>query len=305
MSGPQPAGRFLALFLLPALLFHVALVAWPAVNALGYSLIRWDGFREAEYVGLANFEAVLAPGGLFRVALWHNVVLLVLGGGATLALALFFAALLHRRIRGAALFRVAFFFPNVIAAVAVALLWVLLYSVTDFGMVNGLLLAAESAVQAVGLPGLGFEVPVAFLDSRILIWAMAPMLAWMYTGFYMVLFLAAMQSIPEHYYEAADIEGAPPLAQFFRITLPMIREVLAVGVIFLMITIMKFFDPVWVMENQRPNRASHVMATVLYQKVFTEYNIGYGAAVAVLLFVIVFVATLVSLRLSRKEAVEF
>jgi len=157
----------------------------------------------------------------------------------------------------------------------------------------------------VGLPGLGFEVPVAFLDSRNLIWAMAPMLAWMYTGFYMVLFLAAMQSIPEHYYEAADIEGAPPLAQFFRITLPMIREVLAVGLIFLMITIMKFFDPVWVMENQRPNRASHVMATVLYQKVFTEYNIGYGAAVAVLLFLIVFVATLVSLRLSRKEAVEF
>ena len=225
---------------------------------------------------------------------------MVMGGSLTLALSLFFASVLHRRIRGATVFRVAFFFPNVISSVAIALLWVLLYSTTDFGVINALLGWLQNTV---GWPNV--DLPFPFVDSKYLIYAIVPMMVWTATGFYMVLFLAAMENIPETFYEAAKLDGAGSVAQFWHVTLPLIREVLTVGLVFLVIGSLKFFDAIWVMENQQPTKDSHVLATVLYQKVFTEYNVGYGSAVAVLLFVLVFAATLLTLKLSRKEALEY
>ena len=88
-------------------------------------------------------------------------------------------------------------------------------------------------------------------------------------------------------------------------TLPLIREVLTVGLVFLLIGCLKFFDAIWIMENQWPTKDSHVLATLLYQKVFSEYNVGYGSAIAVLLFILIFLSTLITLRLSRKEALEY
>lgn len=300
MNGAKARSWFIASFLAPALLLYLVFVVTPGVRALLYSLQHWNGLGEAEYAGLANFRAMFAEGGLFLTALWHNLILMVVGGGCTLLLALFFASLLHRRIMGAALFRVAFFFPNVLAAVAIALLWTLLYSTTSFGVFNALLGAVRDATD--------FELvklPFSFLDSKYLIFSMVPMVVWTATGFYMVLFLAAMQSIPETYYEAARIEGATSWQQFRFITLPLIRDVFSVAVVFLIISSLKFFDPVWVMENQQPQKESHVLATVLYQKVFSEYNVGHGAAVAVMLFVLIFGAALLSLRLNRAEGVEY
>ena len=302
MKGPDKT--FLAVFLGPALALFTVFVAWPAVRALIYSLQKWDGFREAEWVGFDNFRTLFGDS-LFRQALAHNGILMAAGGGITIALALFFASLLHRKIRGAGLFRVAFFFPNVISAVAIALLWLLLYSTSDFGLINGVLVGIRSVLGAVGIDVWEETLPFAFTDSQHLIYSLIPMMVWTATGFYMVLFLAAMQSIPEEYYEAAHLDGASPLSQFWHVTLPMIREVVVVGVVFIVISSAKFFDAVWVIENQYPTNDSHVLATVLYQKAFSEYNIGYAAAVAVVLFVIVFLLTLVTFRFSRKDALEY
>jgi len=159
--------------------------------------------------------------------------------------------------------------------------------------------------QWCGIDLIPVELPFAFLDSKHLIYSIIPMIVWSGTGFYMVLFLAAMEAIPESYYEVAKLEGASAFAQFRHITLPLIREVLAVGTVFLVIGSLKFFDAIWILENQWPTRDSHVLATLLYQKVFSEYNVGYGSAVAVLLFILVFAATFVTLKLSRREAVEY
>lgn len=291
---------FIASFLAPALILFTVFVAIPSVRALGYSLCRWDGLSQPLYIGLKNFVALFHDSGLFLTALKHNLFLMTAGGSLTLLLALFFAAVLHRRIHGAAIFRVAFFFPNVIASVAVALLWVLLYSTTDFGVINGILLHFKGI-----LASLGVSLPFPFVDSKYVIYAIVPMIVWTGTGFYMVLFLAAMENIPETYYEAATLDGASAFAQFRHITFPLIREVFTVGLVFLVIGSLKFFDAIWVMENQWPTKDSHVLATLLYQKVFSEYNVGYGSAVAVCLFVLVFLATLLTLRLSRKEALEY
>ncbi len=291
---------FIMTFIAPAFFLFTVFVAIPSVRALAYSLQKWDGLSEPEWVGFSNFVHMFSEGDLFIPALRHNLFLTVVGGALVMTLSLFFASVLHRRVRGANVFRVAFFFPNVISAVAIALLWMLLYSTTDFGVINGILRWAQ---QTFGWPGI--ELPFPFVNSRYLIYSIVPMMAWTFTGFYMILFLAAMENIPESLYEAAKLDGAGPFAQFRHITLPLIREVLTVGLVFLIITTLKYFDPVWVMENQRPTKDSHVMATVLYQKAFSEYNVGYGSAVAVLLFILVFASTFLTLRLSRKEALEY
>ncbi len=296
--------RFVALFLAPALFMFTVFVALPGVRALVYSLQKWDGLGEAEWAGLENFRTLFKDD-LFSAALGHNVILMVAGGGITLALSLLFAHLMHRGVRGASVFRVTFFFPNIVASVAVAALWVLLYSTNDFGAANAFLGLVQRGLGAIGIDFMKDQLPYAFLDTSRLIYALIPMIVWTAVGFYMVLFLAAMQSIPEELYEAATLDGATGRQQFFGITLPLIREVFVVGVVFFIISSAKFFDAVWVMENSYPTADSHVLATVLYQKVFTEYNIGYAAAVAVVLFVLVFIATLITLRWSRKEALEY
>ncbi len=296
--------RFLALFLAPALFMFTVFVALPGARALIYSLQKWDGLGEAEWAGLDNFQTLIRDP-LFFAALRHNAILMFAGGGITLALALLFAHLMHRGVRGASVFRVAFFFPNIVASVAVAALWVLLYSTNDFGAANALLGLVQRGLGAIGIDFMKDQLPYAFLDTSRLIYALVPMMVWTAVGFYMVLFLAAMQGIPEELYEAATLDGATGAQQFRHVTLPLIREVFVVGVVFFIISSAKFFDAVWVMENQYPTADSHVLATVLYQKTFAEYNVGYAAAVAVVLFALVFAATLITLRWSRKDALEY
>ena len=296
----QQRRLFIATFLAPAFLLFTVFVAWPSVRALAYSLQKWDGLTEPEWVGLKNFTTLFQQGDMFRLALWHNAIIMVCGGSATVLLALFFAALMHRRVRGANIFRVTFFFPNVLSSVAIALLWILLYSPSQFGVFNGILTKLDLAAY-----GLNIDVPVPFTGKSTLIYAIIPMMVWMAVGFYMVLFLAAMEGIPETFYEVARLEGASEFAQFIHITFPLIREVFVVGLVFLVIGTLKFFEPVWIMDNQWPSKDTHVLATLLYQRVFSEYRVGEGSAIAVILFLLVLVATLFTLRLSRKEALEY
>ncbi len=295
---------FLVVSLAPALIVFLGLVAVPGVRAFAYSLQKWDGFGERKWVGLANFETLFADP-LFYAALRHNAFLMAAAGAITISLALFFANVLHRGVRGAGVFRVAFFFPNVIASVAVATLWILIYSTGDFGVVNAFLQWLQRMLDTAGIEFMTDALPFAFTDTSILLYAIVPMMVWAATGFYMVLFLAAMESIPTELYEASELDGATGAGQFWHVTLPLVREVLVVGVVFFIISTAKFFDPIFVMENQYPTPDTHVLATLLYQKVFSEYNVGYAAAVAVVLFALVFVATLVTMRWSRRDALEY
>jgi len=266
----------------------------PAVNALRFSLTRWDGLNKPVWVGLKNFLLALSPEGGFPKALGNNLFLMFVPGPIILALALFFAYSIHQKIRGARLFRIAFFFPNVISSVAVALLWILIYSTSQAGLLNNLLRMMTHR-----------SAPIAFADHDHLMWALVPMIVWSATGFYMVLFLAAMENIPESFYEAARLDGANPTRLFFSITLPLMWDVLTTGIIFLIIGGLKIFDAIWLMENGRPTNDTHSMSTLMYSKVFEEYNIGYGSAIAVLLFLLVLAATLVSFRLLRRERLEY
>jgi len=293
MTKQRQQRFFILTFLGPPLALYALFVLLPAVNAFRYSLLRWDGLGAPEWVGLGNFRKLLSGSSDFLSAIGHNLFLTFVPGVLILVLALFFAYMVHQRIRGARLFRVAFFFPNVISSVAIALLWVLIYSTTDVGLLNNLLKA------------LGQKEAIAFTESSRLLWAIVPMSVWTATGFFMVLFLAAMENIPETYYEAAKLDGATSGRQFWHITLPLMWDVLTIGIVFLVVGGLKFFDAIWVMENGRPSPATHTMSTLMYSKVFEQYDVGHGTAIAVLLFLLVLVATLVSLRLLRRERIEY
>src|SRR5690349_24151446 len=182
---------FIISLLGPPFALFALFVLLPAFTALKFSLTRWDGLGAAAWVGLKNFVTVLSPESGFPKALGNNLFLMFVPGPIILALALFFAFNIHQNIRGARLFRIAFFFPNVISSVAVALLWILIYSPSQAGLLNGLLRVAMHRTE-----------PIAFADHNHLMWALVPMLVWSATGFYMVLFLAAMENIPESFYEA-------------------------------------------------------------------------------------------------------
>jgi ABC-type sugar transport system permease subunit len=285
---------FLLVFLGPSVLLYALLVLWPAVTAFRYSLTRWDGLGTRTFIGFKNFGTILAHGSDFLPALRHNVFLTAVPGVVTLTLALLFAYVIHQRVRGAKLFRITFFFPNIIGSVAIALLWVLIYSTTDVGLLNNILKTWFHRTE-----------PFAFAESSRLLWALVPMIVWSSTGFYMVLFLAAMENIPETFYEAARLDGAGQYRAFRHITLPLMWDVLTTGIIFLVINGLKIFDWIWIMENGRPTPTTHTMATLMYTKVFEEYNIGYGTAIAVFLFILVLVATMVSFRLLRRERLEY
>jgi ABC-type sugar transport system permease subunit len=284
--------RFLWIGILPSALLYGLFVIWPAINALMYSFTRWDGLSTPVWIGIDNFVNLFRSGSDFVTAIGHNIYLTVVPGSIILTLALFFAWMIHLKVAGSTLFRVTFFFPNVIASVAVALLWVLLYSTTEMGPINNI----RQALHLEKIP---------FLESARLLQSIVPMMVWSATGFYLVLFLAAMENIPADYYEAAHLDGASPTLQFIRITLPLMWDVLTTGIIFLIVGGLKFFDAVWVMENGRPSPATHTMSSLMYAKVFEEYNVGYGTAIAVLLFVLVLVVTRISMRLLKRERLEY
>ena len=300
-TRPPPA--LLTLVLGLPLLLYGALVLLPAINAFRYSFTRWDGLSEPVSVGLKNYGTIFSQASDFTAALGHNVYLMFVPGVIILTLALFFAYSIHRGIKGGRIFRIAFFFPNVISSVAIALLWIMVYSATDAGLLNGILKSLFGA-QTPGWLG-GDKLPIPFTQSDRLIPNLTPMIVWTATGFYMVLFLAAMENIPESYYEAARLDGASSTRLFFTVTLPLMWDVLTTGIVFLVIGGLKIFDSVWVMENGHPKPQTHTVATLMYSRVFNEYDIGLGTAIAVCLFILVLLATMISFRLLKRERLEY
>ena len=201
-------------------------------------------------------------------------------------LSLLLATLIQQQVVGARVFRIAFFFPNLIG-VAGILLWQQLYN-PQIGPVNKLLVAI-GWTQFEGF---------AWLSSQNLYYALIPMAVWAAAGFNMVLFLAAMQSVPQNLYEAAEVHGATDWQKFRFITLPLIRETVAVTVVLMAIGGMKAFEAIWLLTNQQPSSEGHVVGTYMVQSLFVDQRIGQAAALACLLFAVVLVGSLFSSKLS-------
>ncbi|MAE65837.1 MAG: ABC transporter substrate-binding protein [Phycisphaeraceae bacterium] len=313
-SRPMVAGNLrirpaaLVVFVGPAVLIYTVFVIVPCARSFHWSLHRWDGLTDMSAVGLTHFRRMLFESDAFWAALKNNLFIMFVIPLFVLPLSLFLAGCISRRIKGAALFRVVFFFPNILGGVAATLLWMHLYN-PQGGPINAALSGLGRAMSNVGLTGAGAALEgfagFAWLSQDHLYWALIPMAVWGACGFNMILFLAAMESIPEELYESAQIDGASPWRQFRTITVPLIHEVLTIAIVFMVIGGMKTFEVIWLLTNQRPTTDTHVIGTLMVSSMFTEFKVGQATAIAVLLFVIVFVGTAVTLRLSRRERVEF
>lgn len=274
-------------FILPNLLGFALFTLVPMVFSLVLALMSWDGANEVSWVGLQNFKDLLDDS-TFKISLKNT--LWYVGGTVPLTLicSLGLAVLLNQPIRGRNIFRTIYFFPYVASLVAVAVVWNMLFF-PSAGPVNELLRA------------LGVANPPRW--SASVDWAMPTVIMatiWRNMGYYMVIYLAALQGIPAILYEAAEIDGANAWQKFRFITVPMLTPATFFISIMLTISSFKVFDLILVMTNGGPGRATNVLVIHAYNTAFRQFKFGYSSAIAMVLFALVMVITIVQFYMEKR-----
>jgi ABC-type sugar transport system permease subunit len=294
LRKPGSPVRIVAFFLAPSLIIYLAFVMFPLFKVFRLCFYRWHGVKRGTevFIGVNNFVK-LARDPVFWRSLSNNVILFVFVIVVSVAAALFFSYILARKIRGNRLFRATWLFPNMLGDVIVATIWLFIYHPT-IGMLNYFLKLIGVDIGAV--PWLGQA-------NTALIAVTMPMI-WKFTGLYIILFLAAMQEIPQSYLDAARIDGAGAWHEFFRIVLPLIRPTVAVAVVFLMWNSFSvIFTYVKLLTEGGPARATEVLPTYIYQVGFEYHEFGYGAAISVAAFVLIFAMAAFVLRFLMERVV--
>jgi N-acetylglucosamine transport system permease protein len=287
----------------PPLLLYGIFVVSPYAQAFQIAATDWGGLSpEFDYVGLDNFNRLFRDG-YFWNALRHNAVLLVLFPVSTILLGLFFASMISvggRRdrvgvhgVRGAGIYRIVYFFPQVLSVAIVGVLWKEMYA-PNSGLVNGALRAV--GLDALAKPWLG--------DPRFAFWCVALVMLWSNVGFYVVLFSAAMQSIPRDIYEAALLDGANRVTTLVRVTVPLVWDTIQVAWVYLAIIAIDGFAVVQIITNGGPGFASDVVGLRLYNTAFADSQFGYASAIGVAMFFLTLSVAVLFLRVTRRERVE-
>lgn len=296
---------FVVGFLAPGLALYIVFVISPFAQAFHYSLTDWTGITpDFEYVGFANFERLLDDS-VFLRALRNNALLLVVVPAVTVFLALLFAFLLNlggsasgagvKGIAGSGFYKLVFFMPQVLAIPVIAVIWSVIFEPTSSGLVN-------SALGQIGIGPLGF-----LADPDLALWCVMWVLVWGGVGFYLVLFNAAMSSIPRDLFEAAVIDGAGRVATFVRITLPLLWDTVQTAWVYLAILVLDLFALVAVMTAGPggPDNSTQVMSLQIAQNGFNFGRAGYASAMGVVLFFLTMVIAAVMLRATRRDRIEF
>lgn len=297
--GKLRAGLALG-FVGPALILFGAFVILPGLAAVCWAFTRWDGFTERSWAGWLNFKWLLLESDTFWFALKNNLYLMIVPTLAVVPLALFFAAMIHRGVWGAGFFRAVFLFPNLLGGIAATLLWMNAYD-PHGGLINATLVRLG---EWTGNGWLQSFDGYAWLSQANLYHALIPIYLWMACGFNLVLYLAAMQGVSAELYEAAELDGASEWRQFFSITLPHLREVLAISAVFIVIAGLNTFEMIWLLTSQDPTSSVHVLSTLMVSTMFKEFQIGRATAIAVVMFVLVLAGSAVLLRTMRNREEE-
>ncbi|RIV39950.1 carbohydrate ABC transporter permease [Micromonospora radicis] len=307
--------RFVTGFLALPVGLYLFYVVWPFLQAAGYSLTDWGGYSDRQqFVGLENYVRLFTDE-LIRKAFWHNVFFLVTVPLFTIALALFLAFLLNvggredkagiRGVFGSGLYKVIFFFPQVLSLVVIAVMWQQIYRADGQGLINGVLMKIGLVDQ--DDPITFMYDPEPFLGVPAVLWWLLVIAVWSGAGFYMVLFSAAMQSIPKDIYEAAILDGAGRFHTFFRITLPLLRDTVSVAWVYLGFIALDMFALVYIMTPSQggPNHASEIFASVINFNAFQKGQFGYACAIAVALAIFTILLAALQLRITRRERIEY
>jgi multiple sugar transport system permease protein len=282
---------------LPILLFFITFVFWPMVYTFYVSFFEWNGFGPVtNYVGLGNYRRFLRDHQAINT-LTHTVYFTVGALIGQLGLGFFLALIIDRVKHAVGITRLVYFMPNILPAVAVSLLWARLLYAPTFGPFNAVL-------EALGLINVapGILWPGWILENSSAMNSIVLMSIWQYAGYYMVIYLAGLKAIPEEYQEAATVDGANGWQVFRHITLPLLRPTITFTVVINVIGSMQVFTPVVIMTEGGPARATEVTVLHIFRSTFSYFEYSYGATLAVMLFLIIMMLSIIQLRLLRSRA---
>jgi multiple sugar transport system permease protein len=284
------AGR---MFVAPNLTAVAVFMLFPLGFSLYMSAQKWDLFRPAKFVGLANYHSLFADDPLFVIALRNTVVYTVGTVVPTVLISLAVAGVLNRKVKGISIFRTIIFLPLAVSSVVMAVVWQFVFN-TNNGLLNIML----------GWIGIG---PVPWLnDPKWAMLSLCTVSVWRSVPFATVILLAAMQGVSDNLYEAAKLDGAGEIRQFVSITVPLIRGAVSFVMVISIIHAFQAFDLVYVLTggNGGPETATYVLGIMLFQHAFSFLEFGYASALAWVMFAILLVLTVLQLRLGRRRAAQ-
>ncbi len=283
--SPHRPGLWALFFLAPSLVGFLLFTLGPVVASLVLSTTQWDLIGSPHFVGLRNYREILGDAVFGRVAV--NTV--AYSGGVVpllLVVSLALALVLNREFRGRTLYRTVFFMPVVSSTVAVAMVWRWIYA--PFGAIN-------AGLTALGLPAIEWLTSTRWAMPSVIL-----MSVWQSMGYSMVIFLAGLQGIPQHLYDAAAVDGATGWRRFRYITLPLLSPTTFFVVVMAVITTFQVFGQVYILTGGGPAFATSTIVYYIYERAFLSLHMGYASALAWVLFAAIFGLTLAQIRLQRR-----
>ena len=278
------------IYILPAFLILGTFVLYPFIRAFWISMFQWWNIRNPKFIGVSNYITVLHDS-LFWESLWHTVYYVLGAVAPTMVLALIIAVLLNSKIRGKSFFRTAYFLPYVTNTVAASMVFLWIYD-RDYGLLNYILHTL-------------FHVHlIDWLNSPQ--WAMPAVIIlgiWRYLGFDIVIFLAGLQGIDRMYYDAAEVDGATAWDRFRHITLPLLSPTTFFVFIISIIGAFKVFQEIYVLWSGSSGGPLHSAMTIMvyfYHTAWYEFHLGEAAAVANILFIIIFIVTVIQMQVGKR-----
>ncbi len=289
-------GLFVTLSLLPALILFVVFMVIPTINVFWMSMFKWGGLtNNKKFVAFNNFKVLFQDMNFIR-SLKNTLFLIVIVTIVTLVLAIALAAILVRDdIKFKNFFRIIFYLPNILSVVVISAIFSAVLD-SSTGIVN----------SALGFLKLESLQRMWLGDQKTVIWCIAVAMIWQAVGYYMVMYMAGMSSIPNSLYEAADLEGASKSYQFFNITLPLVWNTVRTTLTFFIISSINLsFLFVKVMTGGGPDGSSEVLLSYMYKQSYSNSAYGYGMAIGVVIFLFSFGLSIIINRSTKRDTIQF
>ncbi len=296
MKNSKEKKRFIVFGLLPSLILYTIFMVYPTINVFYESLFKTGGLSgNKTFVGLANFKLLFSDSNFIR-SFQNTIFLIVIVTIVTMFLAIIFASILSReKIAGQNFFRIIFYIPNILSIAVIASIFAAIYGM-DQGLLNGFMRLFNS--NHTNVPFLG--------DRMYVVYSIGFAMIWQAIGYYMVMYMSTMSQIPEHLYEAANLDGAGKIRQFFDITLPLTWQTIRTTLTFYVISNINIaFQIIKALTGGGPDGASLTLLNYQYEQAYTNSSFGYGLAIGVVVFLFSFILSAIIHRLTKRDIMQY
>jgi ABC-type sugar transport system permease subunit len=278
------------MFILPAMIIYLSVIAIPVVYTFYISAFKWNGIAAKEFVGIQNYINLFTKDPIFLISIKNNLLWIFLTLIVTVSMSLGFAILINKPFKGRTFFRGVYYLPSVLAAISVSVTWRWIYN-PNFGFVNEFL-------RVLGLDNLS---QTWLSQPKAAIFAIFGASLWQGIGQPMILFLAGLQTVPEDVQEAATIDGAGRFRRFIHVTVPLLKETFVIVIATLVISAMKVYDIVVGLTGGGPNNSTQMLSTYMNLHTFMYSNVGTGATIASIMVLMMALVIIPYVSFTAKE----